>query len=92
MRPGPLGGLVRQAAVLPVLVGVAAGLVVVSTGHWRIGSGVVGLSMVLAAALRVALAPRHAGWLVVRSRAFDAALLLALGVGTVVLAASVPKG
>jgi hypothetical protein len=58
--------------------------------RWRLGSGVMGLAFCLAAALRLTLPARQAGLLVVRSKGVDAAVLLALGFGLVVLANTIP--
>ena len=80
----------RQAPTLAVLAGVAAGLVLSAAVDWRRGTVVVGLALLLAAGLRLSLSPQQAGWLAVRGRGFDAALLLALGLGVVALATSVP--
>jgi len=72
---------------------VAAGLVgVAALGWWRLGTGVVGVAFCLAAALRLVLSPDHLGDLVVRSRTFDATLLLVLGFGLVALANTIPGG
>jgi hypothetical protein len=49
-----------------------------------------GLAFCLAAALRLTLPARQAGLLVVRSKGVDAAVLLALGFGLVVLANTIP--
>lgn len=73
-----------------VLAVVGAGLLVAGRGHWRLGAGVVAAGLMLAAALRLTLAPRAAGWLVVRGRLFDAALLLLLGAGVLGLAVTIP--
>lgn len=81
----------REAPSLAVLVIVGAGLAASAGGHWRVGAGVVGLGLLLAAGLRLSLTPRHAGWLVVRSRAFDAALLLVLGFSVIALAVTIPQ-
>jgi hypothetical protein len=70
---------------------VLAGLVLAAVlDRWRVGSGVVGLGLCLAAALRLTLPARQAGLLVVRSRGVDAAVLLVLGFGLVVLANTIP--
>jgi hypothetical protein len=71
----------------------ATGLVLVAAlDRWRLGSGVIGLAFCLAAALRLTLPARQAGLLVVRSRAVDGAVLLALGFGLVALANTIPTG
>jgi hypothetical protein len=67
------------------------GLVLVAVfDRWRVGSAVIGLAFCLAAALRLTLPARQAGLLAVRSRAVDAAVLLTLGFGLVVLANTIP--
>jgi hypothetical protein len=69
----------------------AIGLVFIALlDRWRLGSGVMGLAFCLAAALRLTLPARQAGLLVVRSKGVDAAVLLALGFGLVVLANTIP--
>ena len=79
-----------QAPPLAVSAVVVVGLVLVAATQWRPGLVVVGSAMLLAAALRLSLSPRQAGWLVVRTRALDGVLLLVLGSGLIVLAGSVP--
>ena len=80
-----------QAPALVVLALAAGGLLVAATVAWDLGTTIVGLAVLLAAGLRLALPVRSAGWLVVRSRGFDAAVLLALGFGLLVLTTSVPE-
>lgn len=81
---------VTQAPALAVLTVVGVGLAAASRGHWRMGAGTIALGLLLAAALRLVLAPRRAGWLVVRSRAFDALLLTAAGAAVLALAITIP--
>ena len=78
--------------VLSVLGVVAVGLVLTLVHRWRLGAAVIGLALSLAAALRLVLPTEKAGYLVVRSRAVDAAVLTVLGLATVGLANSVPGG
>lgn len=80
-----------QAPLLLALGLVGAGLAVTTTLDWQPGVVVVAAGVLLAAGLRLALPARTAGWLVVRSRAFDAAVLGALGVGLLLLATTVPR-
>ncbi len=84
----------RVAKDLPlaaVLALVGVGLVVTTLlDRWRVGSGIIGLALLLAAALRLTLPARQAGLLVVRSRAIDAAVLLTLGFALVALANTIP--
>lgn len=80
-----------QAPLVGVLVVVAAGLAVAALVDWQPGVAVVAAGVLLAAGLRLALPARTAGWLVVRSRGFDAAVLGAIGLGLLVLARTVPR-
>jgi hypothetical protein len=69
----------------------AVGLVLTSAfERWRLGTGVMGLALCLAAAMRLTLPARQVGLLAVRTRTIDAAVLLALGFGLVVLANTIP--
>jgi hypothetical protein len=83
---------VKELPTLAVLAVVAAGLGIVALDHWRVGALVVGVALLLGAGLRLTLRERQAGFLVVRSRGFDAAVLLALGFALVALANSIPDG
>jgi hypothetical protein len=83
---------VKELPTLAVLAVVAAGLAVgalVDNG-WRPGAFLVGLALLLAAGLRLTLRERQAGFLVVRSRGFDSAVLLVLGFALVLLANTIP--
>jgi hypothetical protein len=84
---------VKQLPTLAVLAVVAGGLAVIAlvTDKWRLGAIVVGLGLLLAAGLRLTLRERQAGFLVVRSRGFDAAVLLSLGFALVALANTIPE-
>lgn len=79
--------LVPAASVIAV---VAVGLVAVSLSAWQTGVLLIGAGLLLGAGLRLTLPARSAGLLVVRSRAVDAAVLLALGFALVLLASTVP--
>ena len=52
---------------------------------------VVGLSLLLAAGMRLSLPPRRAGWLVVRTRGLDAFFLLGVGFALILLANTIPE-
>lgn len=81
----------RELPLAVVVAVVATGLVLTAVfDRWRLGTGVIGLALCLAAAIRLTLPARQAGLLVVRSRAVDAAVLLALGFALVVLANTIP--
>ena len=82
---------VAQAPALGVVTLVGTGLGVCLVVDWEPGLVLVGLALVLAAALRLALTPQQAGWLAVRGRGVDATLLLVLGLGVIALARSVPR-
>jgi hypothetical protein len=82
---------VRELPALAVLLVVALGIAVAGLGHWHVGTLLVGLGLLLAAGLRLTLRERQAGFLVVRSRGFDAAVLLVLGFALVALANTIPQ-
>ena len=89
----------KELPTVAVLALIAVGLVVGvtvqgfgGTPGWKIGGFIVGLALLLAAGLRLTLRERQAGFLVVRSRGFDAAVLLVLGFALVALANTIPEG
>ena len=92
--PGPVPGTARWWPVAVVAVGVVLGLLVSLLGpdSWRVGGVIIGLALLLGAGIRVVLPPREAGLLQVRSRAFDVALMIFVGLGIVALAYLVPPG
>lgn len=79
-----------QAPLILVLIGVAIGVGLALNGSWRIGAGVIGLSVGIGAVQRLVLPERLVGLLQVRSRAFDVVALATLAVGIAVLAVVVP--
>ncbi|MBK5307320.1 MAG: DUF3017 domain-containing protein [Frankiaceae bacterium] len=89
----------KQLPTLTVLALIVAGLLVGAlasdvggTPGWKVGGFIIGLALLLAAGLRLTLRERQAGFLVVRSRGFDAAVLLTLGFALVALANTIPEG
>jgi hypothetical protein len=78
----------RVIPIATVLLIAAVGLLMVVTGHWRRGAGVVAISAGVAAVLRLFVADGAIGPLAVRSRTFDVlflgALTLILVLGTTV--------
>jgi hypothetical protein len=85
-----LAGLLRQLPLLAVLVVVAVGLVIVTFGHWRRGIVIIGLAMVGAALLRLLLPLRRVGFLAVRSRSVDVALMAGTGLALTVIVLTIP--
>jgi hypothetical protein len=73
-----------------VMAVVATGLALAAGVGWQLGTRVLGLAFLLAAGLRLSLPARTAGWLVVRTRGLDAAVLLALGFAMAALAETIP--
>ncbi|MHB8340066.1 MAG: DUF3017 domain-containing protein [Mycobacteriales bacterium] len=67
-----------------------AGVVVTVVAGWEPGLLLLGSALVVGAVARLALAPEQAGLLVVRSRALDVGLLALLGIGMIVLSATLP--
>lgn len=82
----------KELPTLAVLGMVVTGLVLGALVAWRAGATVVGLGLLLGAGLRLSLRERQAGFLVVRSRGFDAVVLLVLGFAVVALANTIPSG
>jgi hypothetical protein len=84
----------RLSNELPALAVVAVGLagVVVAAvqHHWRRGLVLVGIALLLGAALRLVLPTRRIGSLAVRSRVVDVVTLAVLGGAVAVLANAVP--
>lgn len=70
-----------QAPFLVVLGIVAAAFVFLSIapGHWRRGTALIALAMILAAVLRFTVPAPHIGMLAVRGRRWDSLCYLALG-------------
>jgi hypothetical protein len=83
---------VLELPTIATLLAVAAGLALAGLHYWRTGVELVGVGLLLAAGLRLTLPARQAGLLVVRGRAFDAAVLLVLGFALVLLAGIIPTG
>ena len=79
-----------QLPALLVLAVVATGLLLARTVDWQVGARVLGLAFLLAAVLRTTLPTARAGWLAVRTRTLDVAVLLSLGAAVLVLAATIP--
>ena len=80
----------RDWPALLVLVVAAAGLVDVGAGHFKRGTVVFGVGVLLAGALRAALPARAAGVLAVRSRTVDVVTAAVLGVAVLAFVAVVP--
>jgi hypothetical protein len=85
-----LAGLLRQLPLLAVLVTVGIGLLLVTFDHWRRGLVVIGLTLVVAALLRLLLPVRRVGFLAVRSRPMDVVLLSGTGLALTVIALMIP--
>lgn len=91
-RPPIRGGWVgRQWPLLLVLAGCLTAFLTVAIDHFRAGCLLFGCSVLFAALTRAVLPARRVGLLVVRSRVFDLAVLLIMGVSLVVLAVIVPR-
>ena len=84
--------LVREWPIAVVLTAVAVGLVVVWDHHFRRGVTLMAVAVCAAAALRLLLPARRTGLLAVRSRAFDVAAYLVLGLAMLVLGLVLPTG
>jgi hypothetical protein len=81
----------NQLPAVAVLGLALLGLPLAVVVDWQVGAFALGLSLLLGGGLRLALPVRTAGWLAVRTRGLDAALLLGLGFAVVVLANTIPR-
>lgn len=79
-----------QWPLVIIVVGVLIGLGIAFLQEWRMGALVIGTSLTIGAVERTLLSRRAAGMLQVRSKVFDVILMLAMGVGIIVLAILVP--
>jgi hypothetical protein len=75
-----------------VLAIAAAGIGLIFAYHWRIGSGLIGGSLLVAAALRVLLPERQLGLIALRGRFTDVILYGGLGFLVVLVAATIIGG
>lgn len=82
---------VRQLPAVAVLAAAVCGLLLGALVDWQAGAVVVGLALLLGAGLRLTVPPHAAGWLAVRTRGLDAALLLVVGFAVVALALTIPE-
>ncbi len=80
----------RQYPSLAVIALAGAGLLLGAVLDWKPGAFVLSGAMLLAGTLRLSLPERQAGWLAVRSRPVDAAVLLTLGFALAALANTIP--
>ncbi len=78
-----------QWPLATVLAGVAVGLAIVASSHWRLGSTLIGASITLGGLLRL-LPQQRVGLLAVRNKALDTVVLLSIGIGIMILAFWVP--
>lgn len=81
----------RQWPQILVIAVALTGITVVGNHHFRRGSFIIGLALLLHAGLRAVLPNRHAGWLAIRSRLVDAATSGAMGVALLWLTLWVPR-
>lgn len=78
-----------QWPILLVGVTFVAGLVLAAANFWRRGALLLGIGVVLAAALRLALANDRAGLLAVRSKGIDLVTTATVGVAMVYIASTI---
>jgi hypothetical protein len=91
--PRPPKNFFQQVAgqwpLATVLAGVAIGLAIVATSHWRLVTTLIGASITLGGLLRL-LPQQRVGLLAVRNKALDTVVLLTVGIGIVILSFWVP--
>ena len=89
MTACPPGTWQPPSLLLLSLVGL--GLALATQVDWALGARVVGLAFLLGACLRTTLPAARAGWLVVRTRPLDVAVLAVLGAASLALAQTIPR-
>ncbi|CAN5380514.1 hypothetical protein BH24ACT9_BH24ACT9_02010 [soil metagenome] len=82
--------VLAQVPYIAVGLVVAAGLVLILLEYWRRGVVTIGGAMGLAGLLRLLLPARRAGLLSVRSRGFDVAAYVFLGVTVIGIGLAIP--
>lgn len=90
IRPRPPRRWLWRLPITVVLVCVAASVVVVALGHFRLGAISLGSSVLLATLLRAVLPDPYSGMLAVRGRWADVITLGVLGIALLVFAMWVP--
>ncbi len=85
----------RLPTVLPVALVAAIALVgmgLVLTQHWRRGAVLLGVALLVAAALRLAVPAERVGLLAIRGKAVDVLCYSGFGTAMVLLAATITRG
>ena len=85
----------RLPAVVPAVAVAAIALVgmgLVLTQHWRRGAVLLGVALLVAAALRLAVPAERAGLLAIRGKTVDVLCYSGFGVVMVLLAATITRG
>lgn len=90
LRPRRVHPLIGHLAFAIVAAAVLASLGAVALGQFRIGAVGLAASVLGAAVIRAAVPEHYAGWLAVRARWVDVAVLGALGAALLVFALIVP--
>jgi hypothetical protein len=85
-------GLARHLPMLIVLAIAGVGMARVLTQHWREGAVLLGVALLVAAALRIVLSTDRIGLLAIRGRAIDVLSYGGFGVAMVLLAATITRG
>jgi hypothetical protein len=78
------------AATVAVIALVGMGLVL--TQHWRRGAVLLGVALLVAAVLRMAIPAERVGLLAIRGKAVDVLCYSGFGVAMVLLAATITRG
>ena len=91
-KPDLIAGVEARGFVVGAALAVklGCGLLLVAAERWRSGLVVMGLAVVVAGLFRLLLPLRRIGFLAVRSRPVDVALMLATGVAVAVIALAIP--
>lgn len=91
-RPDLRSRLAVHGPFAAVLLVVLVGFLRIAGQHWREGSVLLGLALLVAAGLRGTVAREKLGLLVIRSRAVDVALYGGLGLVVIAIAVTITGG
>ncbi|MDT4982220.1 MAG: hypothetical protein QOG07_4099 [Pseudonocardiales bacterium] len=86
--PLELGRRARAQAPLLVVLAIVLGVFVyltISPDHWRRGTGLIAIAMLLAGVLRLVLPRQHAGLLAARGKWWDSICYLLLGAAILII-------
>jgi hypothetical protein len=92
MDPSPRSRLPTYVPIAVVAVIALVGMGLVFTQHWRRGAVLLGVALLVAAVLRLAVPAERVGLLAIRGKAIDVLCYSGFGVAMVALAVTITRG